>query len=195
MEIIITGHTRGLGKELFDYYSVDHSVKGLSRSNGYDIVKDQEKILQEIQGADLFINCAYSGNAQEQLLMSSINTVSNTIVIGTTMQNIQEFSNFPYIADKKQLAEQCRQLSIDPTVSTNILLLNISFLPRKEGSLMTTDNHIDYTHVIDTINYWLKYKNISEINFSWKMTELVLSEFKRLSPSTNFTKFERTKND
>lgn len=195
MEIVITGHTSGLGKALFDHYSLKHSVKGLSRSNGYDITKDQEKILQEIQGSDLFINCAYNGQAQEQLLLSSVNKVSNIVVIGTTMQTIDEFLNFPYIADKRQLAEQCRQLSIDPTVNTNILLLNISFLPRKEGSLMNTDNHIDYVHVIDTVDYWLKYKNIAEINFNWKMTDLVLSEFKRLSPSTDFTKFKRNKND
>lgn len=195
MEIAITGHTAGLGKALYNHYCLTHTVKGLSRSNGYDIVKDREKVLQEVHGTELFINCAHSGRAQEELLLSAVNKVSNIIVIGTTMQNIDEFSNFPYLADKKRLAEQCRKLSIDPSVTSNILLLNISFLPRKEGSLMNTDNHIDYVHVVDTINYWLKYKNISEIDFSWKMSDLVLSEFKRLSPTTNFTQFERNTDD
>lgn len=195
MEIVITGHTAGLGKALYDYYSVSHDVKGLSRSNGYDIAKDQEKILTIIKDSDLFINCAHAGQCQEQLLLSAVNKVPNIVVIGTTMQNIDEFSNFPYLADKKKLAEQCRKLSIDPDVVSNILLLNISFLPRKAGSLMNTDNHIEYVHVVDTINYWLKYKNISEINFSWKMSDLVLGEFKRLSPNTDFTRFERNKND
>jgi len=195
MEIVITGHTAGLGKALYDHYSLAHNVKGLSRANGFDITKDQEKILEAVKTSDLFINCAHTGQSQEQLLLSAVNKVPNIVVIGTTMQNIDEFSKFPYISDKKRLAEQCRKLSIDPDIKSNILLLNISFLPRKADSLMNTDNHIDYVHVIDTIDYWLKYKNISEINFSWKMSSIVLDEFKRLSPNTDFTKFERNKND
>jgi hypothetical protein len=195
MEIVITGHTSGLGKALYDHYSLSHSVTGVSRSTGFDIGKDQEKILELVKNSDLFINCAHCGSGQEQLLDAAVNKVPNIVVIGTTMQSIEEFSHADYIIDKRSLAEKCRSLSIDPSVKTNILLMNISFLPRKENSLMKTDNHLDYVHVIDTIDYWLKYQNISEINFSWKLTDLVLSEFKRLAPNGNFEKFKRNKND
>ena len=34
MKIAITGHSRGIGKELFNIFNVDHQVEGFSRSNG-----------------------------------------------------------------------------------------------------------------------------------------------------------------
>ena len=37
MNIALTGHSKGLGKALFEFLSQKHEITGFSRSNGYDI--------------------------------------------------------------------------------------------------------------------------------------------------------------
>lgn len=60
MKIAITGHSKGIGKGIADYYS-EHEVIGFSRSNGYDISKlaDIQRIVTESADADVFVNNAY----------------------------------------------------------------------------------------------------------------------------------------
>ena len=50
-KIAIIGHTKGIGKAIANLYkSKKYEVIGLSRSNGYDLVSEQEKIMDsEIQ--------------------------------------------------------------------------------------------------------------------------------------------------
>jgi NAD(P)-dependent dehydrogenase (short-subunit alcohol dehydrogenase family) len=71
MKVAITGHTSGIGKsmaQLFEKYG--HEVVGFSRSTGYDISKteDRLRIIAQIQDCEVFINNAYSGFAQADLL-------------------------------------------------------------------------------------------------------------------------------
>lgn len=183
MKIVITGHTKGLGKYFYDYFLNDHEVIGLSRTNGFNIETEQEKIIEIVSSSDLFINCANAENAQLELLLKSINKVKNIIVIGTAMQQFDEFINLKYIQQKRQLANACSKLSIDPSVTSKILLLNISFLPKTKDSLLQTDNYIKYSEVSGAVEYWLTWGNISEITFSWKMTTLVESEFQKIIPN------------
>ena len=42
-KIAITGHTKSLGKSLFDSLAIKHQVAGFSRSNGFDI-----KVMRQI---------------------------------------------------------------------------------------------------------------------------------------------------
>ena len=47
-KIAIIGHTRGIGKAIADLYTnKKYDVVGLSRSNGFDLVHEQEKILEK----------------------------------------------------------------------------------------------------------------------------------------------------
>lgn len=70
MKIAITGHTHGIGKAIFEALS-DHDVIGLSRSNGFDITSDVDKIVDCIYDCDIFINNAFDyvnfTDAQTQL--------------------------------------------------------------------------------------------------------------------------------
>jgi len=70
MKIAITGHTKGIGKSLYDILSLSNNVKGFSKSKGYDITKktDRSWILQEIKDCDVFINNAYDDFAQSSML-------------------------------------------------------------------------------------------------------------------------------
>lgn len=62
MKIGITGHTRGIGKAISEYFTNSgHEVLGFSRSNGYDLTNDDQKnlALKEILNCDIFVNNAF----------------------------------------------------------------------------------------------------------------------------------------
>ena len=63
-KVVVTGHSSGIGKAIFDYFSNDpnNQVFGFSRANGHDI-KDwqvRNKILEFSLDADIFVNNAHS---------------------------------------------------------------------------------------------------------------------------------------
>jgi len=64
MKIVITGHTRGVGKAIYDYFTSDstNNVIGVSRSNGFDITKVSSRldIIALAKDADIFVNSAYN---------------------------------------------------------------------------------------------------------------------------------------
>ena len=68
-KIAIIGHTRGIGKAIANLYkSKKYEVIGLSRSNGYDLVSEQEKIMDKIDGCDYVVINAHAGRGQLNLL-------------------------------------------------------------------------------------------------------------------------------
>lgn len=61
-KVAITGHTRGIGKALYDYFlSTGHEVIGFSKSTGFDISNNEvvNAIIEQTIDCDLFINNAY----------------------------------------------------------------------------------------------------------------------------------------
>ena len=71
MKIAITGHSKGLGKALFEFLSQKHKIIGFSRSNGYDIKSpgDRKKIIKESKDCDIFINLVHNYYHQTDLLL------------------------------------------------------------------------------------------------------------------------------
>ena len=68
-KIAVKGHTRGIGKPVSDLYKVKkYEVVGLSKSNGYDIVSEQEKIMEQLEGCNLVVINAHAGRGQLSLL-------------------------------------------------------------------------------------------------------------------------------
>jgi len=67
--IAIIGHTKGIGKAIADLYKrKKYSIVGMSRTNGYDLEKDQEKIIEKLADCDLIVLNAYAKYGQYQLL-------------------------------------------------------------------------------------------------------------------------------
>lgn len=66
MRVAITGHTGAIGSEICKLLD---NVKGFSRSNGYDIRTDRDKILMEVDECDVFINLANSEYAATDMLI------------------------------------------------------------------------------------------------------------------------------
>ncbi len=80
-KIALTGHTRGIGKALFDTFkSQGYEVVGYSKSNGYDIGDQvtRNNILDKSKDFDIFINNAYHPTGQTVLLDSIVNQWNDT---------------------------------------------------------------------------------------------------------------------
>ena len=68
-KIAVIGHTKGIGKAIANLYSrKNYEVIGLSRSNGYDIIQDQDKIMDKIEDSPLVVVNAHAGRGQLTLL-------------------------------------------------------------------------------------------------------------------------------
>jgi hypothetical protein len=105
MKIVITGHTSGIGKAIYDRFS----GIGLSRSTGFDITKDS--ILPYIDTDTCFINNAFTladPYAQVRLLYESFEIAKKVICIG---------SNTPYVGvyktSKDALSIACDDLFLE----------------------------------------------------------------------------------
>ncbi len=72
MKVAITGHTRGIGKEIAEYFSkLDYEVVGFSASTGYNIQDPEirKKIISEAEDCDIFVNNAMVLVDNSQTLM------------------------------------------------------------------------------------------------------------------------------
>lgn len=112
MNIGITGHTSGIGKALYDYFSENNIVKGFSRSNGYNIAleSDRKRIINESIDCDIFVNNAYNNYDDSQLYMlqnifESWAGDRNKIIINISSRWTE--ANNIYSKSKKKLDDYC----------------------------------------------------------------------------------------
>jgi len=69
--IAIVGHTRGIGRAIAELYrDKGYQVIGMSRSNGFDMTVELEKIVDAVRDCDLVVINAYAGRNQLNLLKS-----------------------------------------------------------------------------------------------------------------------------
>lgn len=186
-KIVITGHTSGIGKAIFDKFTEVscHEIIGMSRSNGYDIEKDFDKVVEEATGAEIFINNAYRDSQQLKLFHALKDKVDMMVVMGSVSRHYPELIPTDYVHDKQALAEACRLESINPN-GIPILHLDLSFI---EGTKIQSDDPTaflsDYNtpleDIVDTIIFWAQKPTIRQIEFRWKLTDQVKSEFQRIN--------------
>lgn len=193
-KIVITGHTNGIGKSIFDRLTKEscREIIGLSRSNGYDIEKDFDKVVEAATGAEIFINNAYRDRQQLKLLEALKNKVDMMIVMGSVSRFYPELIPTQYARDKQELAEACRLISINPN-GIPLLHLDLAFI---EGTTIELDNPTSFISdyntpkedIVDTIIFWTQKPMIRQIEFRWKLTDHVLSEFYRTNPNLDPTR-------
>lgn len=119
MKIAITGHTAGIGFACQRVFGVEHSIIGLSRSNGYNIC-DVDQVAAAAESADVFINNAYCDYQQTYLLEEMFKRWRNQdkIIVNvgsacTTYPRIEQHLNsapWPYRDHKRSLETLFRQL-------------------------------------------------------------------------------------
>jgi hypothetical protein len=188
-KIIITGHTKGIGKAIFDKFTEVscHKIIGMSRSNGYDIEKDFDKIVEEATGADFFVNNAYRDGQQLKLFHALKDKVNMMVVMGSVSRHYPELIPTDYVHDKQALAEACRLESINPN-GIPILHLDLSFIEGTEiqgddTTAFLSDYNTPLNDIVDTIMFWAQKPTIRQIEFRWKLTEHVRKELERINPN------------
>lgn len=170
MKLAVTGHTSGLGKSIVDYaISCNHSVKCFSRSNGYNITVDADRlrIISEIADCDVFINNAYDRYGQLDLLYDVYNNWKHDnkliLSVGSIASNAAEWRLRPclYSTIKKALDVATYQLVNSHDRQGCKLMIF------KPGYLGDGDNKIPY-------NYAAKFMFDAITNNQYEMIEVVL---------------------
>ncbi len=122
MKVVVTGHTKGIGKSIFDLLDKKgHNVIGLSRSNGFDI-SDTPKAIEDIisTNPDVFINNAYYDQAQTNILKKVYSKwkfkdklIVNMCSIAALIPSDHEDYYMEYASDKRQQREFCQEVNFD----------------------------------------------------------------------------------
>lgn len=188
MKMVITGHTKGIGKFLYDKFKeAEWEVVGLSRSNGYDINKDFDKVVEAAAGCDLFINNAYRDQQQTKLVWALKDRVKRMIVMGSVSRLYPDLIATNYVQDKQELSEACRLISLQPD-SIDILHFDMSFIENTEVDLneptdFTSDYVIKYQEIADAVDFWMNNPKVRQMEFLWKLTPFVYEQLKRANPN------------
>jgi len=181
MKIVITGHTQGIGQQLYYHWKEqEHEVVGLSRSTGHDFEVHLEEIKQEIQSADLFVNNANIGDSQLQLIESTLNTVPMMIVIGNGLHHYTEYGTFDYIEHKQKLFNSCKKSIASVNNSTKILHLGLTFLPNTN---VDQENYISWKQMFRVIDEWIDNPVFWDISYNWKATDSITTKLKKIIPN------------
>ena len=188
-KIIITGHTKGIGKAIHDRFKAVscREIVGMSRSNGYDIEKDFDKIVEEATGAELFINNAYRDSQQLKLVEALKDRVDMMVVMGSVSRFYPELIPTDYVQDKQALAEACRLISLNPN-GIPLLHLDLGYIEGTEinnddPTAFTSDYNTTKEDIVDAIIFWASKPSIRQIEFRWKLTPHVKSELERINPN------------
>ncbi len=152
MNLIITGHTSGIGKYIYEKYG----GVGLSRTTGFDITKDN--ISQYITPQTIFINNAFAFHdldAQSNILDQAINA-SKIICIGTNSQ-----WEGVYKDAKERLKQKCHKYFLEGKDITYLALGKVD-TPYMQ-KLHPDDNFIDKEYLMNCIEFILNSKYRIEI--------------------------------
>jgi hypothetical protein len=183
MKCVITGHTNGIGKSIYEHF-IDKGwdVKGMSRSNGYDIIKNQDKIIAETAGCDIFVNCAYEDTGQLELLNNLHTKVKNMIVVGSSGADWAGIWN-GYGVNKFNLQQRCKELSLDsnPEVA-NIFYLKLAFCENANWSINVDKNYVaTFNEILQVVDLWLSIPKLFSVEFTFKKTPEILEYARNMS--------------
>lgn len=170
MKIIITGHKRGIGKSIYEYFlNKKYDVIGFSKSNGYDISdkKIRQIIYEECLDTNIFVNNAYNDHDDSQFLLlknvseiwkNTDNTIINISSTNTDIKNI-------YGKRKKELDDYCKTIK-----KPNIINLKPSYVDTERVSYINK-NKMSCEDIIQILDFCLNSNlKIEEVKFRCKQT-------------------------
>jgi hypothetical protein len=164
MKILITGHTSGLGKRLYDRLSLEHEVHGMSRTNGYDLTKDYQSVLEFAKTCDVFINNAHVNTIQSDFLNDMVGSDVTVITSGSIAAD-RTFNDYCF---QKKHVEDTFDKSVERYRSRG-LFLKMGYLENKLDYATKGDMKfkvIEIDEVVDTVIFWLSHRRITKIIFN-----------------------------
>lgn len=161
MNIIITGHTSGLGLSIYNHFreKSDCNVLGISRATGYDLSTDLDKVVELVKASkcDYFFNNAYVDDVQSKLLRE-LSTHTCVISSGSMAADAAQIKSEPYFVNKFDLENTHRFIKKNNKLP--MLLLKMGYL----------ENYVDrepisYSTIINAIEFWMENPRVSMIEF------------------------------
>lgn len=180
MIISITGHTKGLGKYLYNYFSKEHTVIGISRTTGFDFETDTSKIIDTISNTDVFINNAYLNNYQNYLFDKVKDKVKRIVCIGSQARKYPDIVGRDYSKHKQELYDKIEEYT-SHTDTNPCLHIDLGFMELEEQdyfnpSKVKSQFFTTYEEVAAAIVFWLDNPKIKNIEFETKITDEVMNQ-------------------
>lgn len=185
-KIAVTGHTSGIGKEIFKKFE---NTLGYSRKNNFDIT-DPDKIVKNVdkEKINVFINNARDDGFSQLVLLEKLYSFwNNKDFEQRLIINISSFAPFysfkrnyyePYDVQKEALDSACKRMFLLKT-NSNVTVTNLRLCFVDTPSLNETNPKLKQNQkmkcsdVVDTIDFILKmWQNdihINEIGISKKI--------------------------
>lgn len=185
MKCVITGHTSGTGQALYNYFQqLGWNVVGMSRSNGYDITKDQDKIVQDAQDCDLFINNASYGTSQLDLLTRLCTLVPKIVTMGDVGTNFIDIWPVKFAYDIAIVETEYDLIAMSDQVA-DMLLLKLSFVEDshtiEKPNRISSDYTVSYNDIAKVIEFWVQNSKISKMEFRVKLSDQTVNNAKRVT--------------
>lgn len=178
MKIAITGHTRGIGKAIFNQAKIkEYDVTGFSRSTNHDI--SLENLVDQISNFDIFVNNAYAPFYQTKLLGDMIQEWEGqdklivNISSKISLLNVAPPGLEVYFEDKKKQNEIMKKQSI--RAYPRVLNAIIGLADTEMSKVYNVDTKMKPNHIaklildlIDIPNISMQQIVIDAPKFDWK---------------------------
>jgi hypothetical protein len=184
MKCVVTGHTSGIGKIIYDHFlSKGWEVIGMSRSNGYNIVTDQKRVIDDSVGCDIFVNCAYDGTAQLELLDALHDKVKNIIVIGSVAADWAKIWK-DYGSNKYNLQERCKEIALEDNPKfANIFYLKLAFCENSSWPIFVDEKYkASFKEILQIVDTWIAIPKIFSVEFILKKTPEIMDYARKMNP-------------
>jgi nucleoside-diphosphate-sugar epimerase len=180
MKIGITGHSDGIGKDIYLNLIKEYDVIGLSRSNGFDI-KNTDKIIEQLDNCDVFINNAYEENYQTKLFelifdkwIFSPKTIIN--MISSCVYHSSDWS--PEYANNKKELKTVALNRIEIAKNKKVRVINLYPSTLSTHKNFENLNKLDTEKLANIINWLIKQPQEIEIREMSIYCTTIKKEFK-----------------
>jgi NADP-dependent 3-hydroxy acid dehydrogenase YdfG len=145
----VTGHTSGIGKAIHDRFI---GSIGFSKSNGYGIKFESEAILDALEDYHVFINNAYDGFSQVNLLYEFVQRYPDKKIINISSNSSDGNKNkiHPYAIHKAALDKASEQLFY---LGYNVTNLKLGWVDTPRTEHKDVDK-MDPEYVAEVV-YWI----------------------------------------
>jgi len=162
MNIVITGHTGGLGRAIyFHFKNQGHNIEGLSRSNGFGLPEKYDEALAIASKCDVFINNAFAGNTQSRFIQDLASTNVKVITIGSVAADFAKYIPSNEYGVQKLAVEKC-WFAYKPVYNNRCLLVKPGYL---EHTANPKFQPIAFSDILDGIDFWFDHPRMTQIEF------------------------------
>lgn len=161
MDVIITGHTSGLGLSIYNHFKQkpDCIVGGISRTTGFDLATDADKVIELVKAnkCDYFFNNAYVDDVQSKLLRE-LSQYTCVISSGSMAADAAKVKPESYYVNKYDLEHTHRLIKKNNKLP--MLLLKMGYLENYADR-----EPVSYETIINAIEFWIQNPRVSMIEF------------------------------